>query len=122
MVQQKAAEAAQQALEAEQAAEAQQQAEEAAPAAQIAATPVYVVPVALTSPMLFIFMHESGNDPGAINASSGACGLGQALPCSKMPCSLSDYNCQVDFFTGYANDRYGGWDGAYAFWVANSWW
>ncbi len=70
----------------------------------------------------FIYSHESGNNPGAINRSSGACGLGQALPCSKMPCSLSDYACQDNFFTGYMIARYGSWENARAFWLKNSWW
>lgn len=70
----------------------------------------------------YIYSHESGNNPGAINASSGACGLGQALPCSKMPCSLTDYACQDQFFTNYAMQRYGSWNNARAFWVANHWW
>lgn len=74
------------------------------------------------SAKMYIYMHESGNNPGAINASSGACGLGQALPCSKMGCSLSDYDCQDRFFTGYAMARYGSWENAKAFWVANRWW
>lgn len=71
---------------------------------------------------MFIYMKESGNNPGAINRSSGACGLGQALPCSKMPCSLSDYACQDNYFTGYMQSRYGTWDNAAAFWRANQWW
>lgn len=70
----------------------------------------------------FIYSHESGNNPGAINKSSGACGLGQALPCSKMPCSLTDYNCQDAFFTQYMQSRYGTWENAMAFWQANRWW
>lgn len=70
----------------------------------------------------FIYMKESGNNPGAINASSGACGLGQALPCSKMPCSLSDYACQDNFFTGYMQNRYGTWENAKAFWLSHRWW
>lgn len=70
----------------------------------------------------FIYSHESGNNPGAINKGSGACGLGQALPCSKMPCSLTDYNCQDTFFTGYMQSRYGTWEKAMAFWQANRWW
>lgn len=74
------------------------------------------------SAKMFIYMRESGNNPGAINASSGACGLGQALPCSKMPCSLSDYACQDRFFTGYMQARYGTWENAKAFWLANHWW
>lgn len=70
----------------------------------------------------FIYEHESGNNPGAINPSSGACGLGQALPCSKMPCSLSDYACQDNFFTGYMQQRYGTWENAKVFWLAHGWW
>ena len=71
---------------------------------------------------MFIYMRESGNRPNAINASSGACGLGQALPCSKMPCSLSDYACQDAFFTSYMQARYGTWENARAFWLAHHWW
>ena len=71
---------------------------------------------------MFIYMKESGNRPSAINASSGACGLGQALPCSKMPCSLSDYACQDAFFTRYMQARYGTWENARAFWLSHRWW
>lgn len=71
---------------------------------------------------MFIYMKESGNRTNAINASSGACGLGQALPCSKMPCSLSDYACQDAFFTKYMQNRYGSWENAKAFWLAHRWW
>lgn len=74
------------------------------------------------SAKMFIYNHESGNNPGAINRSSGACGLGQALPCSKMPCSLSDYACQDNFFTGYMQQRYGSWENARAFWLSHQWW
>ena len=28
-----------------------------------------------------------------------------------------DYNCQDAYFTNYAMNRYGGWEGAYSFWV-----
>jgi len=79
-------------------------------------------PVSVSGAMEFIFLKESGNRTDAINASSGACGLGQALPCSKMPCSLSDRVCQTKWFTNYAIQRYGGWAGAKAFWLANRWW
>lgn len=70
----------------------------------------------------FIYDHESGNNPAAINPQSGACGLGQALPCSKLPCSLSDYPCQDAWFSSYAVTTYGSWAGAYDFWLAHSWW
>lgn len=70
----------------------------------------------------FIYMHESGCNASAINPSSGAGGVGQALPFSKTGCSLGDYACQNIWFTGYANSTYGGWAGAYSFWIAHSWW
>ena len=70
----------------------------------------------------FIYQHESGNNPSATNSSSGACGLGQALPCSKMPCSLSDYACQDNFFTAYMLERYGSWENAKTFWIMHNWW
>lgn len=71
----------------------------------------------------FIYMHESGCRTGAQNA-GGCLGIGQACPGSKLlaVCPSLDYACENSFFTGYANARYGGWAGAYAFWVANSWW
>ena len=88
----------------------------------------YVVPVAQAAPVdsntakMFIYMHESGNRTNAINKSSGACGLGQALPCSKMNCSLSDYACQDAWFTRYMIARYGTWENARAFWLSHNWW
>ncbi len=90
------------------------------PAPTIAPTPPIMSQI--ESPMMSIFMRESGNNPHAINASSGACGLGQAEPCSKLPCSLDDYNCQVNFFTQYANSRYGGWPQAWDFWQQMHYW
>lgn len=84
------------------------------------AVPAYAVPE--DTAKAFIYSHESGNTPTAINASSGACGLGQALPCSKMPCSLSDYACQDTFFTNYMLNRYGSWAAAEAFWQIHHWW
>lgn len=84
--------------------------------------PVQAAPVPVSGAKAFIYQHESGNNPGAINASSGACGLGQALPCSKMPCSLSDYACQDNFFTQYMLSRYGTWENAVAFWQSHKWW
>lgn len=75
--------------------------------------------------MAYIFSHESGNNPYAINAISGACGLGQALPCGKLlnACgSLSNVSCQVQFFNNYAVARYGSSSNAYAFWQAHRWW
>lgn len=71
----------------------------------------------------FIYMHESGCSLYNPNPTSGACGLGQAYPCSKLEvaCPAMDYACENAYFNNYAN-KYGGWAGSYAFWVANSWW
>jgi len=71
--------------------------------------------------MAFIYMHESGCRTDAIN-SLGACGLGQALPCEKMNCSLSDWSCQDSFFKAYAVSRYGSIYNAYLAWQAQLWW
>lgn len=81
----------------------------------------------------FIYMHESGNVPckingGGINCSGHptlACGLGQALPCSKLlvTCpNLNDYACQDRWFDTYAQRRYNGWVNARAFWEKMHWW
>lgn len=59
---------------------------------------------------------ESGFNPYAINSSSGACGLFQALPCSKMKCELSDVDCQIKWGLGYIKARYGSPAKAWSFW------
>lgn len=64
---------------------------------------------------------ESGFDPGAINPTSGACGIAQALPCTKMKCSLSDINCQLDWQWDYIANRYGTITKALEFHYANGW-
>lgn len=63
---------------------------------------------------------ESGCRPNAVNPSSGACGIPQALPCSKLPCSLSDPVCQLKWMDSYVAVRYGSWDNAYATWLSRS--
>lgn len=68
-----------------------------------------------------IVSRESGWRPQAINASSGACGLAQALPCSKLPCALTDPVCHLKWQHGYVKARYGGYPQAVAFWNANHW-
>lgn len=92
------------------------------------ATPVYQ-PIARVSVIAgcgdneyahFIYMHESGCNTGAMNA-GGCYGIGQACPGSKVSYCGLDYGCQNAWFSSYAS-KYGGWAGAYAFWVAHSWW
>lgn len=70
----------------------------------------------------YVVSRESGWNPNATNASSGACGLVQALPCSKVPGNGYDPVDNLRWATGYAVDRYGSWAGAYDFWIANNWW
>ncbi|HLT67308.1 MAG TPA: transglycosylase SLT domain-containing protein [Microbacterium sp.] len=70
----------------------------------------------------YIVSHESGWNPNATNASSGACGLVQALPCSKVPGGGYDPVANLQWANGYAVGRYGSWANAHAFWVSNSWW
>lgn len=69
-----------------------------------------------------IVRRESGWNPNATNSGSGACGLVQALPCSKVPGNGYDPVDNLRWAIGYANGRYGSWAGAYAFWEANHWW
>ncbi len=54
-----------------------------------------------------LIRRESTWNPYAINKSSGACGLAQALPCSKMGCELWDYECQIEWMLDYIDNRYG---------------
>lgn len=50
---------------------------------------------------------ESSFNNKAINPTSGACGLFQALPCEKMGCSLEDVDCQIAWGKKYIDKRYG---------------
>lgn len=70
----------------------------------------------------YIVSRESGWNPNATNSSSGACGLVQALPCSKVPGNGYDPVDNLRWANGYATGRYGSWAGAYDFWTRNHWW
>ena len=70
----------------------------------------------------YIVSRESGWNPNATNASSGACGLVQAYPCSKVPGSGYNPVDNLVWANGYAVGRYGSWADAHAFWTANHWW
>ena len=58
-----------------------------------------------------LWNRESGWNASAVNKRSGACGIPQALPCSKMKSRGSDYktNCytQINWGLGYIASRYG---------------
>lgn len=68
-----------------------------------------------------IVTRESGWNPNAVNKSSGACGLGQQLPCGKWAGAWNDPVAALRAMTGYVNSRYGGWSGAVAFWNSRHW-
>lgn len=72
----------------------------------------------------YIITRESRWRLDARNA-GGCLGLGQACPGSKLvnvcPNYANDAICQLKFFTSYVNGRYGGWNGAYQFWIVNHW-
>lgn len=68
-----------------------------------------------------IVQKESGWNPNALNSSSGACGLAQALPCSKVPGNPFNPVDSLRWMNGYVTGRYGGWEGAYNFWQSHHW-
>lgn len=79
------------------------------------------VPASSMDAAYALIMRESGCNPGIFNPSSGAGGIPQALPFSKMGCSTSDPVCQIKWMIGYVNARYGGFPQALAFQLANNW-
>jgi uncharacterized protein YabE (DUF348 family) len=69
-----------------------------------------------------IFQRESGWDQTKRNRSSGAYGIPQALPGSKMgPGWESDPVVQIRWGIGYMVSRYGSPCGAWSFWQVNHW-
>lgn len=74
----------------------------------------------------FIFQKESNCNPTATNKSSGAYGVCQSLPGSKMASAGTDWQTnpvtQMKWCQSYAQSRYGSWSNAVAFWNANKWW
>lgn len=70
---------------------------------------------------LDLICRESSFNPLAINPSSKACGLAQALPCSKMKCELSNVDCQLDWIGDYVYRRYGSFENAIEFHNINNW-
>ncbi|MEU6255532.1 transglycosylase SLT domain-containing protein [Streptomyces sp. NPDC047043] len=69
--------------------------------------------------------HESSWNYHAVNASSGAYGLFQALPASKYSSVGSDWQTnpatQIKWGLNYMNSRYGSPCEAWSFWSANHW-
>lgn len=79
----------------------------------------------------YIVSKESGWDPCAYNPSmsdcnanpSSACGLAQSLPCGKQSKygHWTDPVANLKWQYEYVTVRYGGYAGAYSFWLANNW-
>ncbi|MFF3563469.1 transglycosylase SLT domain-containing protein [Streptomyces sp. NPDC002574] len=72
-----------------------------------------------------IVTRESGWNYTATNSSSGAYGLVQALPGSKMASAGADWQTnpgtQIKWGLNYMNSRYGSPCGAWSFWQNNHW-
>lgn len=64
---------------------------------------------------------ESGWNPNAVNRSSGACGLAQALPCSKVGADPYNPVVSLKWMHGYVLRRYGSWEAAVAHSKAKGW-
>lgn len=73
-----------------------------------------------------IFNKESGFNYLAVNKSSGATGICQSLPASKMASAGADYLTnpitQLRWCQSYAMSRYASWANAHSFWLRNHWW
>ncbi|MEU3829608.1 transglycosylase SLT domain-containing protein [Streptomyces sp. SID486] len=69
--------------------------------------------------------HESSWNYHAVNASSGAYGLFQALPAGKYASAGADWQTnpatQIKWGLNYMNERYGSPCQAWSFWSANHW-
>ncbi|MBR3220524.1 G5 domain-containing protein [Candidatus Saccharibacteria bacterium] len=72
-----------------------------------------------------LIYRESGCRVNSTNVHSGAYGIPQALPGSKMASAGADWKTnpvtQIRWMIGYVNGRYGGWVQAWEFWQAHHW-
>jgi hypothetical protein len=74
------------------------------------------------SPLIRLWNQESGWNPNAVNASSGAYGIPQALPAAwGHPYALGDWRSQIPWGLRYIANRYGSPSGAWDHEVANNW-
>ncbi|MFF4171823.1 transglycosylase SLT domain-containing protein [Streptomyces sp. NPDC001744] len=84
-----------------------------------------IVPSSQYASFSKIVAHESGWNHKATNSSSGAYGLVQALPASKMSSAGSDWKTnpatQIKWGLNYMNERYGSPNAAWAFWQTHGW-
>lgn len=66
-----------------------------------------------------LILKESGCNPRAVNPSSGACGIPQAYPCSKLPNGVNtDPVTQLKWMQSYVTGRYGSWENALSTWYS----
>jgi hypothetical protein len=66
-----------------------------------------------------LILKESGCNPRAVNPTSGACGIPQAWPCSKLPNGVNtDPVTQLRWMNQYIMVRYGSWENALATWYS----
>ena len=63
-----------------------------------------------------LILNESGMNPYAVNASSGACSAFQFLPCSKLGAPMSDFANQVSKGIDYIRARYNSPSQALSYW------
>ncbi|WP_223837851.1 transglycosylase SLT domain-containing protein [Streptomyces venezuelae] len=93
--------------------------------AQVKAIAKQMVPAGQFQCFSNIVNHESTWNYRAQNPSSGAYGLVQALPGSKMSSAGADWRTnpatQIEWGLNYMNKRYGSPCGAWSFWQANNW-
>lgn len=69
----------------------------------------------------YVVSHESGWRPDARNGKEGACGLVQALPCSKIPGDWTDPVNALKWGNSYVISRYGSWKNAVLWWQSHHW-
>ncbi len=93
--------------------------------AQIQAMARQMVPAGQFQCFSNIVDHESDWNYKAVNPSSGAYGMFQALPGSKMSSVGADWRTnpatQIKWGLNYMNERYGSPCDAWSFWQANNW-
>jgi resuscitation-promoting factor RpfB len=66
-----------------------------------------------------LWEREAHFNPAAVNPSSGACGIPQAYPCSKLPGFPNDPEAQIRWGLNYIANRYGTPVNAWAYWQRN---
>ena len=75
--------------------------------------------------LISLWNKESGWNPYAYNSSSGAYGIPQALPGSKMASKGSDYQTnyqtQINWGLSYISSRYGNPQNAWSHWLSKGW-